>query len=102
MSAPPPPYAPYPPPRRRGPSTTTIVLVVVGALVAGIAALGIVGFVTYRLVSNQGQSDGATSGSVRSAPPPTATAPLPSTEPDLNTFYSQKLRWRDCGDAECT
>ena len=105
MAFPPPPQQVPPPPgsgpSRSGWSTRTIALVVVGAMLAGIVVVGLAGFVTYRLVSEDGGSGGDATPSV--TPPPSAgpEAPEPEVPSGLEKFYDQELDWSDCGDNEC-
>jgi pimeloyl-ACP methyl ester carboxylesterase len=82
-----------------------LVGVLVGVLVFVVAAGGFVG---WRAVAGKGDSPSttstpgvATSSDPSVAPSPTPTAPLPSTDPRLASFYHQKLAWRACGRDQC-
>lgn len=75
-------------PSRRGP--VAVIAVVVLALV-------LAGVVGWRLVSDDSESDDPGTASVDPTP-----SDLPSTEPSLDRFYDQKLRWQKCGRTQCT
>ncbi len=103
MAFPPPPQQPLPPAGgspRRGWRTRTIALVVIAAMLAGLLVVGVAGFVTYRLVSDDDTSTDATPSAT---PPPSSgsAAPEPEVPAELREFYDQELDWRDCGENEC-
>jgi pimeloyl-ACP methyl ester carboxylesterase len=91
---------PYPPaPQRPSRSTTTIVVAVTLVVALVVSAAGLAGWAAWAFFRDTG-GDG---GSATAPPPaPSATAAPPSFAPDLSRFYEQKLRWRSCGENQCT
>jgi pimeloyl-ACP methyl ester carboxylesterase len=100
-------YTPEPPattdpepagaPRRRSP---VLIGVLVGVLVFAIAAAGFSG---WRALSDDGSKEPvAVPSSSPAGPDASESAPMPSTDPALQRFYDQKLKWHECGRAECT
>ncbi len=69
-------------------------------LIAVVAVIVVLAMVAAGLLVYRGLSE--TGGSSDGAPRATSTPDTSGTEPDLNAFYSQQLRWRACGRAECT
>ncbi|MET0999364.1 MAG: alpha/beta hydrolase [Marmoricola sp.] len=95
MSAFPPPP---PPPPQRSNSTATILIAVALVLVLGITVVGVAGWATYAYLTDADSDTGVT------APPPepSATVQPPSSPADLARYYEQKLKWRSCGDNQCS
>ncbi len=81
-----------PEPEGRDGSSVLIAVVAVVVVLAMVAA----GLLVYRSLSDS--RDDASAG----VPRATSTPDASGTEPDLSRFYSQQLRWRSCGRAECT
>jgi pimeloyl-ACP methyl ester carboxylesterase len=80
--------------------TRTIVISVVVAMAVFVAGVGAVGWAAYSL-THDGTSSGSSPASVP-APAPSPSGPLPSAPPNLQSFYHQKLDWRDCaGGDQC-
>jgi pimeloyl-ACP methyl ester carboxylesterase len=103
MSYTPEPPAPTEPdpvgePRRRSP---VLIGVLVGVLVFAVA---VAGFAGWRAIADDGDQVAAPADrpSTTTAPSPSESAPMPSTDPALQQYYGQKLKWRDCGRDSCT
>ncbi len=96
MSAfpPPPPW----PPRQGRNSTARILIAVALVLALAITVVGVAGWATYAYLS-----DGAGEPGVSAPPPaPSATVEPPSSPAELGRYYEQNLRWRACGDNQCS
>lgn len=86
-----------PPPPRSGTSTTVIVVGVVLAMVVGLIGLGLAGWAAWMLLRPEDGRPGV-------APSPSEASSaesMPSTAPELDRFYEQRLDWRSCGGYQC-
>ncbi|MET3961577.1 pimeloyl-ACP methyl ester carboxylesterase [Marmoricola sp. OAE513] len=96
---PPPPSEPVGPQGEESRSGNPVLLgILVGLLVFALVGAGVG---AWLLVSDsEDPLDGGNAGPTFT-PAPSSTAPLPETEPSLDRYYDQKLRWKRCGENRC-
>ena len=75
--------------------TAVIVGILVGALVFSFAYTA---FYAWQAFGPDGGGGSGSDGSARSeVEPPADPGPFPKNDPELSTFYEQKLDWKECG-----